>query len=97
RVQGWAARSDSIRRGGGGERPIRERSRGQSELPERCRGVGQFHIQNLPPERQPKLRKDPERSVYVRKRQARSRLSRAQACKGRGDLTGCRRANTRAS
>src|SRR5262249_47813098 len=46
--------SASIRRGAGGERPIRERSRGQSELPERCRGVGQFHIQNLPPQRQPK-------------------------------------------
>src|SRR5262249_52539572 len=87
RVPGRGARSAGIRRGAGGERPIRERSRGQGELPERCRGVGQFHIQNLPLQRQPKLRQDPERSVYGRKRLARGRLSRAEACKGRGDLT----------
>src|SRR5262249_43416111 len=59
----------------------------EGELPERCRGVGQFHIQNLPPQRQPKLRQDPERRVYVREGLARGRFPRAQAREGRCDLT----------
>src|SRR5262245_26237776 len=85
--RGCAARNAGIRRGAGGEGPIRERSRGQSELPERCRGVGQFRIQNLPPQRQPKLRQDPERCVYVREGLARGRFPRTQAPEGRCDLT----------
>src|SRR5262245_11505769 len=41
----------------------------------------------LPPQRQPKLRQDPERCVYVREGLARGRFPRTQAREGRCDLT----------
>src|SRR5262249_13699344 len=86
RVPGRGTRRAGIRRGTGGEGPIRDRSRGQSELPERRRRVGQFDLQNLPRQRQPKLRQDPERRVYVRKGLGGGGGPRAQAT-GRCDLT----------
>ena len=59
---------------------------GQSELPDRRCRVGQFDLQNLPRQRQPKLRQDPERRVYVRKGFGGSGVPRTQAT-GRCDLT----------
>jgi hypothetical protein len=38
---------------GAGQKPVRDRSRGESELFERCGGVGQFRIHGLPSEWQP--------------------------------------------
>src|SRR5262249_43302611 len=41
----------------------------------------------VPSQRQPKLRQDPERCVYVREGLARGRFPRTQAPEGRSDLT----------
>src|SRR5262245_66227324 len=40
--------------------------KGESELSERCRCVGECGIEGLPPERQPQLRQDRNRCRYVR-------------------------------
>ena len=72
--------------GAGGHGPIRDRSRGQDQLPGRRRRVGEFDIQDLSQQRQPQLRQDQDRRVHVRKGVRRRRFPRDQDCKTSGNL-----------
>jgi hypothetical protein len=48
------------------QEPVCDRSRGQGELPERCRRLGQFGIARVPRQWEPQLRQDQKRRLHVR-------------------------------
>ena len=57
---------------------VRDRSRSQGKLPERCHRLGQSAIEGLPRERQPQLREDQARRIHVRAGVDDGRLPRAE-------------------